>query len=221
MNNSLCSVNVPLIACFGSIGAMQTPNDRLKIARMEAKFETATNAAEAMGMRPPTYLGHENNTTPMPRDAAIRYAKFFGVSLDWLLTGADGNKRRTLVPVVGYAGGGAEVFPVDDHAQGGGMDFVPAPPGETNCVAVVVRGDSLYPVLRDGWLVFYRRDQDGVPEECLGNLCIVQVKDGPTLVKELARGSRKGMYNLTSWNAPVREDQNLAWAARLIDIRPK
>jgi len=75
--------------------------------------------------------------------------------------------------------------------------------------------------LQEGWLIFYGPEHQGVAEECLGKLCVVQVKDGPTLLKTLKRGSRKGLFRLESWNAPPREDVRLAWAARVIDIRPR
>lgn len=77
-----------------------------------------------------------------------------------------------------------------------------------------------YP-LQEGWLIFYGPEHQGVSEDCLGKLCVVQVKDGPTLLKTLKRGSRKGLFRLESWNAPPREDVRLAWAARVIDIRPR
>jgi hypothetical protein len=60
-----------------------------------------------------------------------------------------------------------------------------------------------------------------VAEECLGKLCVVQVKDGPTLLKTLKRGSRRGLFRLESWNALPREDVKILWAARVIDIRPR
>lgn len=44
-------------------------------------------AAVAMRMPPPTYYGHDNGTTPIPRDQAIRYANFYRINLTWLLTG--------------------------------------------------------------------------------------------------------------------------------------
>src|SRR5690242_15225129 len=100
---------------------MDSPAKRLKAARVDARFETATDAARAMGISPPTYLGHENGTTGIRRDAAIRYARFFRVSLEWLLTGK-GNKNlvKVQVPVVGYIGAGAEVHTIDDHPKGEG-----------------------------------------------------------------------------------------------------
>lgn len=77
-----------------------------------------------------------------------------------------------------------------------------------------------YP-LQEGWLIFYGPEHQGVSDDCMGKLCVVQVKDGATLLKTLKRGSRKGLFRLESWNAPPREDVRLVWAARVIDIRPR
>ena len=48
-----------------------------------------------------------------------------------------------------------------------------------------------------------------------------KAKQRQTRLKNLKRGSRKGLFRLESWNAPPREDIKLAWAARVIDIRPR
>lgn len=199
--------------------AMDSLSDRLKKARKAAGFATPTDAARAMSMPPPTYLGHENGTTGLRRTAAIKYAKKFGVSIDWLLTGSGISGRAAKVPVICYIGAGAELHPIDDHAQGQGIELVEPPQGLTDCVAAIIRGDSMHP-LRDGWLIFWSKKQDGIPEECLGQLCVVQVKDGPTMVKEVRKGAR-GRYTLISWNAPPREDIRLEWASKILDIRPR
>ncbi len=126
------------------------------------------------------------------------------------------------VPVVGHVGAGQEIFALDDHALGAAMEEVEAPEGvgQDPMVAVRVRGESMHP-LRDGWLLFYRRDQHGVPESCLNRLCIVKLEDeGPILVKELHRGYRAGHYVLSSWNAPPIENVRLDWAAPVLSIRP-
>jgi transcriptional regulator with XRE-family HTH domain len=127
-----------------------------------------------------------------------------------------------MVPVVGYVSAGQEIFALDDHALGAGLEEVEAPEGvgEDPMVAVRVRGESMHP-LRAGWLLFYRRDQHGVPEACLNRLCIVKLaNDGPVLVKELQRGYRAGHFVLSSWNAPPIEDVRLDWAAPVLSIRP-
>jgi len=200
---------------------MDSPAHRLKKARAAAGYATPTDAARAMDMPPPTYLGHENGTTGLRRAAAIRYAKKFGISLDWLLTGSGTMGPSRKVPVIGYIGAGAEVHPIDDHPKGRGVDLVDAPHGiASDCVAAIIRGDSMHP-MKDGWLIFWAKTQDGVPEDCLGKLCAVQVKDGPMMVKEVRRGAKKGRFTLISWNAPPRDDVQIEWAARIIDIRPR
>lgn len=60
---------------------------RLVAARKGAGFDTAKQAADALGIRYPTYAGHENGNSGFRRDTAAFYAKRFGVSLDWLITG--------------------------------------------------------------------------------------------------------------------------------------
>ncbi len=130
--------------------------------------------------------------------------------------------RPSIVSVVGYVGAGQEIFALDDHALGASLEEVEAPEGvgRDTMVAVRVRGESMHP-LRNGWLLFYRRDQHGVPEVCLNRLCIVKVADdGPILVKELRRGYRAGHFVLSSWNAPPLEDVRLDWAAPVLSIRP-
>lgn len=126
------------------------------------------------------------------------------------------------VPVVGYVGAGDQIFPFDDHAMGSGLEEVDlAPASGPPMVAVRVRGDSMLPTLRNNWLVFYTRSHDGVPEDCINRLCVVKVSaEGPTLVKEVRRGYRRGRFNLVSSNASPIEDVVLDWAARVMLIQP-
>lgn len=63
---------------------MRSPNERLREVRA-LRYPTATAAAHALGIVPSTYMGHENGNRGFPKAAAIRYAKFFRVSLRWLL----------------------------------------------------------------------------------------------------------------------------------------
>lgn len=199
----------------------ETPGERLRKLR-EPKFGSAAEAARAIGVATSTYQTHENETQGrgFPKSAAERYAKFFGVTIDYLLTGKKSGRNRSKIPVVGYIGAGQEFHPVDDHPPGQGLDLVDPPTGEDGpCVAARIRGNSMHP-LKDGWIIFWNKDQDGVPDECIGQLCVVQLMDGRMLVKDLYRGSGPGMFNLVSWNAPLIPDAAVEWAQRVIDIRP-
>jgi hypothetical protein len=65
------------------------PYQRLRWAR-ERKYRTKTAAAEAMGVPYPTYAGHENGTTKIPRDQGLRYARFFRIRVGWLMNNEGG-----------------------------------------------------------------------------------------------------------------------------------
>ncbi|WP_295735617.1 XRE family transcriptional regulator [uncultured Bartonella sp.] len=71
--------------------------NRLKAARKAAGFLSATEAATALGMNYRTYAGHENGNRGISRNALELYAKRFGVTTDWLLSGrkdAAGNRYK-------------------------------------------------------------------------------------------------------------------------------
>lgn len=57
------------------IAFMTQMHERLAEARRQAGYESATAAAEALGLRPPTYMGHENGSRGLRREAAELYAR--------------------------------------------------------------------------------------------------------------------------------------------------
>lgn len=126
------------------------------------------------------------------------------------------------VPVVGKVGAGASVESIDDYPLGQGLRQVRCPTGldPRQTVAVEVEGDSMLPI-EEGWLLFYTRNYDGVPIECLGKLCVVQLADeGARYVKRVKLGRKPGVFNLYSTNAREMEDVPLLWAAPVLDARP-
>lgn len=126
------------------------------------------------------------------------------------------------VPVVGRVGAGTVVEDFDDFPVGQSDKLTDCPSGldPAQTVAVEVVGDSMLPI-EDGWLLFYTRNYSGVPVECLGKLCVVQLSDdGPRYVKRLKLGRRPGLFNLYSTNAREIEDIPLAWAAQVLVARP-
>jgi DNA-binding XRE family transcriptional regulator len=65
-------------------------HERLLAARKAAGYQTATDAARSIGTSYPTYAGHENGSSGFRHKTAAVYARKFGVSLEWLLTGRGG-----------------------------------------------------------------------------------------------------------------------------------
>lgn len=196
---------------------------RIRALRQELGLSQA-RLAEALGVDQSNVSRWENGAVP-DDGHIVRLAELAGVHPAELRYGArpeEAADSQPRVAVVGYVGAGQEVFAHDDHALGAGLEEVEAPEGigSAPLVAVRVRGESMHP-MRDGWLLFYRREHQGVAEGCLNRLCVVKLADdGPVLVKELRRGYHAGRYILDSWNAPPLEDVRLDWAAPVLSIRP-
>jgi hypothetical protein len=149
-------------------------------------------------------------------DVLEEFARIIGVSAADLL------RPPTAVLVheallVGKVGAGAEIHRVPEGVvmEGVSTDFLSRAPNVAE-----IEGDSQYP-LKDRWRVYYGPENEGVADKCVGNLCVVQVTEGPTLLKTLKRGKRKGYWDLESWNAPTREDVRLEWAAIVEGIQPR
>lgn len=60
--------------------------ERLRLARQTRGYSTASEAARALGLAASSYNHYENGNLEYNRHAA-RFARFFGVEVEWLLTG--------------------------------------------------------------------------------------------------------------------------------------
>lgn len=80
---------------------METMGDRLRAARARANFTSATKAAEALGVSASTYRAHENGQNDFGTEEAERYARKFGTTAAYLLTGSGamiaGSSKHRLV----------------------------------------------------------------------------------------------------------------------------
>lgn len=112
---------------------------------------------------------------------------------------------RAMIPVVGYVGAGSEVFAIDDHMKGDGIDEIEAPAGMLNGIAVIVRGNSMEPKYSDGEVLYIEKTVVGV-EGLIGDPVYVQTADGRSFVKTIHYGSRPGTFTLASYNAPPIEN---------------
>lgn len=79
------------------VASMTAANKRLKKARLQAGYNSAADAAKALSVGASTYFAHENGTRGFARFAP-RYATFFRVDLNWLLSGA-GSPRGNPVDI--------------------------------------------------------------------------------------------------------------------------
>lgn len=66
---------------------MNNAGDRLRAARVKSGYDSAKQAAEAMGVPVATYVQHESGVRGIPATRAERYAHFFRTTPEWLLYG--------------------------------------------------------------------------------------------------------------------------------------
>jgi len=197
-----------------------TRGQRLRMAR-EKHFKSARIAAKAMGMAVSTYGAHERAEQAGGRDygpdEATKYARRFGVTPEYLLTGREpfpgGEEPSLKVTVIGYVGAGAEAHIYD--VPPGDLDEVDAPNGSNEAtVAVEIRGHSLGSFF-NRWLVFYDDIRRPVTPDLIGELCVVGLTDGRVLIKQVQRGKSEGLYNLLSQTEPPIRDVPVDWAAKV------
>ncbi|KZK85738.1 MULTISPECIES: XRE family transcriptional regulator [unclassified Pseudovibrio] len=151
----------------------QELKDRLKSAREKAGFSSAADAAEALGIKTPTYTHHENGTRKPKSNAIERYARFFGVDATWLFFGKgegaraqqesrpliDKQRVKSLlqpftVPVFGSLSGGNEDYL---EATGEYLDHIPAPRSlmdVAGAYALYMPGNTMEPRYLEGEALF-------------------------------------------------------------------
>lgn len=207
-----CQQTIVPIAHFRGLTSAMDMHERLILARQRAGYEKAIDAINAFGFNRTSYYQHENGNREYGKPAALRYAKAFRVTVDWLLFGR-GSGPSFKVPIVGFIGAGGQVAYIDDHAKGGGLDEIEAPPGcPPGAVAVVVRGDSMATRYPDGRVVIYW-DQRTDISSVVGEDCVVRLTDGRTMLKTVMASAKRGRWTLLSTDAPLMQDVELEWAA--------
>lgn len=203
---------------------MQRPWLKKRLKELRSKGKSQLGLARLLDLPAPRIVEMINGTRnvhvrEVPAMAA--YLEMPEARLMEMLTGRKTPARPAgtdAIPYYGYVGAGDQVHPFDgDDAP---ADYVDTPPGLKNGAALVVRGHSMVPMFQEGDVLYFEQKQL-TPEQAIGRECIVQVKDGPRLVKRLMRGSRKGRFHLVSLNpmVPPLEDQALVWAAKIRWVR--
>jgi hypothetical protein len=152
---------------------------------------------------------------------AQRYGLAFKVSDAWLLTGrGDMTPSIRTVRIVGFVGAGGQVQAI---ANDDGIDEIDAPPGTPeDASAVIVRGDSAYPVFEDGEVLIFSEQRTDI-ENFLNRSkpMIVALRDGRRLLKTVSRGRARGHYTLLSQNAAPIDDVEIEWVSRIDWARPR
>lgn len=167
---------------------MPTIHERLRVARSKM-FETAEEAAAALGMKYPTYAAHENGSRGITRKSAERYARFFGIPLDYFLTGRQSAAGASAV--VHFAG---EAMPVKGFVRASSWQESYTP---ESIKSLPISGDARYPGRQQFALLIHgdsinRRAQDGEYAICVA--FDGEPRDGDVVVVERRRA---GLFEAT------------------------
>lgn len=204
--------------------------DRLKKARKELDLRQREIAAAA-GVTVQAVSGWERGEDMPEPDKLPLIARRLGTSVDWLLEGRasafssedvsadmDGPPGRTL-RVKGYVGAGGEAhyYAVNQ----GDLDALPAHASDPpQAVAVEIMGTSLGQFF-DRWYAVYNDVRSPVTDDLIGRLCVVGLEDDRILIKKIQRNGKN--FDLISNSEAEKPIKNIkiAWAAKVIDVRPK
>jgi SOS-response transcriptional repressor LexA len=139
---------------------MDSPKDRLKRARVDAGFETATDAAAKLRqINKNTLLSNENGNRAISRKMAQTYADAFNTTAGWILYGEN---SATTMPVkqirvegVSQAGMFRDISLIEDDEHE--RKTIPAPVNpkyaHVHQYALLVAGDSMNNKFQDGSFV--------------------------------------------------------------------
>lgn len=152
---------------------------RLKALRKERNLR-GEDVAKAVGVKPTTYVRWETGTNS-PNRKLIALAKFFNVSTDYLMTGAESLKdeKRNIVrvPVLGRVAAG---IPIDAIQEIEGWEEMYKPGAkEGEYFALHIKGSSMEPRMREGDIVIVRRTEAFEN----GDTCIVLVNGNEATCK--------------------------------------
>lgn len=171
---------------------------------LERTETSQTELALGIGLSPDKINNIIHGRRKMSGDEVARAAEYMRIPPP---------SENASLSVLGYIGAGAAIFPINDGDPLHEVDLdIPIPRGS---VGAIVRGDSMLPIFEDGDLIAYS-GETMTPEMALGQTCIVQLADGRMLIKTIRRGSRSGLFTLTSSNAPDIEDVAIEWARKFV-----
>ncbi|MGJ7544615.1 LexA family transcriptional regulator [Variovorax sp. LT1R16] len=159
-------------------------------------------------------------TQSIKLEPAIRIERASGFSALWLANGKgvkksaapptleDGDEAHYAgkprvakrIPVVGTAQMGNDGFYEEMSAMvGAGDGHIEIATDDPNAFCIRVRGQSMFPAIRDGWYVLV--EPNGVP--CVGEYVLLRLVNGKKMVKELLN-RRSGSLEVMSVNGGTR-----------------
>lgn len=189
-----------------------------KIKRLREQLgETQDEFSDRFGVKQATVSRWEKGLVPPARKLQSKIAAAAGLSVPEFFHSSEGPR---LIPIVGYVSAGESFVPSDDNESGDGVEHITLSLGDAEQIAVRVRGNSMFPVYRDGDTIIGAKLGRRDPSKFLNRDCIVMTVLGEGYVKRVMTGARRGFFRLRSYNPAYDdiEDVEINWAAPIIWI---
>lgn len=189
--------------------------ERLGAARRAAGYGEAADAIKAFGWNASTYYGHENGSRGFSIKTAKRYARAFGVSVEWLLDGraspgpievANGESTpegADLVPIydVAASAGHGTIVDTEDHLSNLAFStqYLREMTGAKGKELAVIRvkGDSMSPTIQDDDMVMVDRTKTNLDFD---GLFVIRIGEA-LQIKRIGRGSRRSSVMVIADNS--------------------
>lgn len=193
--------------------------ERLKWARERAGFGSPREAAKHFRWNENTYKSREGGLRDYGVDEAKDYSRAFDVSWIWLVSGEGDPEKQNTVAVVGLVGAGNSIESESEQVYNAEPLFtvetdVPIP---ADAFALQVRGESMWPRYDDGDVIVCSRHSQNLAG-IIGWEAAVGTADGNRYLKRVTTGSRNGLFDLESHNAPTMRDVQVVWASQVLTV---
>ncbi|MEL6339795.1 MAG: helix-turn-helix domain-containing protein [Myxococcota bacterium] len=185
-------------------------HNRLRELRHAAGL-TLQQLADRVGTTAPTVSRLEKGD----RELTVKWMRRFGDALGLRPSEILEVSPKLTAQVVGRVGAGDAIHWLSVQGDTG-AESLNFSERFADLIGVRVRGDSMYPVYRDGDLLFCRPRSGVEISECLGRDCVVQTVTGESFVKTLRQSLLPGRFRLTSYRIPDIEDVALEWASPVV-----
>lgn len=130
-------------------------------------------------------------------------------------------QNRTVVPIMGFIGAGAEIDPEYESVPPDGLEQVDLPLQlDDDVIGFRVRGDSMLPTYDADTVVVVYRDKGIATSSLLGEVVAILTADGKRYLKRLMPGPKQHLYTLESLNARPIVGVRIAWASEVVAIIP-
>lgn len=187
--------------------------DRLADQRMSQR-----GLARQLGLDPAAISLTLRGKREMKIAEAAAIARLIGVPADEVMrhAGVQISSKGEMVLVCSYMDASAEV-----HTEPTGLT-VPHPGGDLPETLTAIQCRTAGTALdhMDGWVMFANVHMDGsVQADAVGRLSVLRLRNGVIYVAKLMRGSRRGVWTLTSPIGTM-HDAEVEWAKPILHIVP-